>query len=66
VRTLERGSNELSARRVALHVLELDGVVLLASQSDGCYLGDPLFDDLLAELDRRAAVVMAARVGAAR
>ena len=42
----------------ALDVLGLDGVVLLASQSDGRYLGDPLFDDLLAELDRRAAVVL--------
>ncbi|HVN39548.1 MAG TPA: amidohydrolase family protein [Myxococcota bacterium] len=42
----------------ALDELGLDGVVLLASQSDGRYLGDPLFDDLLAELDRRAAVVL--------
>ena len=41
----------------ALDVLELDGVVLLASQSDGRYLGDPAFDELLAELDRRQAVV---------
>lgn len=38
-------------------MLKLDGVVLLASQSDGRYLGDPLFDELLAELDRRAALV---------
>jgi predicted TIM-barrel fold metal-dependent hydrolase len=41
----------------ALDVLGLDGVVLLASQSDGRYLGDQKFDELLAELDRRAAVV---------
>ncbi|MFI5314088.1 MAG: amidohydrolase family protein [Myxococcota bacterium] len=41
----------------ALDVLKLDGVVLLTSQSDGRYLGDPLFDDVMAELDRRAAVV---------
>jgi predicted TIM-barrel fold metal-dependent hydrolase len=41
----------------ALDTLELDGVVLLASQSDGRYLGDPAFDDLIAELDRREALV---------
>jgi 6-methylsalicylate decarboxylase len=41
----------------ALDVLGLDGVVLLASQSDGRYLGDPLFDEVFAELDRRSAVV---------
>jgi predicted TIM-barrel fold metal-dependent hydrolase len=41
----------------ALDVLRLDGVVLLSSQSDGRYLGDPAFDPLLAELDRRAALV---------
>ncbi len=41
----------------ALDVLGADGVVLLSSYSDGSYLGDPKFDDLLAELDRRAAVV---------
>jgi len=41
----------------ALDVLGLDGVVLLASQSDGRYLGDALFDELFAELDRRAALV---------
>ena len=41
----------------ALDELHLDGVVLLASQSDGRYLGDPLFDDLFAELQRRRAVV---------
>src|SRR5262249_14868756 len=36
----------------ALDVLGLDGVVLLASQSDGRYLGDPAFEELMAELDR--------------
>jgi predicted TIM-barrel fold metal-dependent hydrolase len=41
----------------ALDVLRLDGVVLLASQSDGRYPGDPAFDELMAELDRRSAVV---------
>jgi len=41
----------------ALDTLRLDGVVLLASQSDGRYLGDPLFDELFAELDRRRSVV---------
>ena len=41
----------------ALDSLGLDGVVLLASQSDGRYLGDPKFDELFAELDRRRAVV---------
>jgi predicted TIM-barrel fold metal-dependent hydrolase len=41
----------------ALDVLHLDGVVLLASQSDGRVLGDPAFDELFAELDRRRTVV---------
>jgi len=41
----------------SLDTLGLDGVVLLASQSDGRVLGDPLFDELFAELDRREAVV---------
>jgi predicted TIM-barrel fold metal-dependent hydrolase len=41
----------------ALDVLKLDGVVLFTSHSDGRYLGDPLFDDVMAELDRRRAVV---------
>jgi len=41
----------------ALDGLALDGVVLLASQSDGRVLGDPAFDELFAELDRREAVV---------
>jgi predicted TIM-barrel fold metal-dependent hydrolase len=41
----------------ALGPLGLDGIVLLASQSDGRYLGDPQFDELFAELERRACVV---------
>ncbi len=41
----------------ALDVLNADGVVLLSSYSDGSYLGDPMFDELLAEFDRRATVV---------
>jgi len=41
----------------ALDTLGADGVVLLSSHHDGSYLGDPRFDQLLAELDRRAAVV---------
>jgi predicted TIM-barrel fold metal-dependent hydrolase len=40
----------------ALDTLGLDGVVLLSSQSDGRYLGDPAFDALMADLDRRQAV----------
>ncbi len=41
----------------ALDTLHLDGVVLLASQSDGRVLGDPAFDEVFAELDRRQAIV---------
>jgi len=41
----------------ALDTLEMDGVVLLASQHDGRVLGDAAFDVLFAELDRRRAVV---------
>ncbi len=41
----------------ALDVLGADGIVLLSSHSDGSYLGDPRFDEVMAELDRRAAVV---------
>lgn len=41
----------------ALDTLGLDGIVLLASQSDGRYLGDPAFEEVMTELDRREAVV---------
>ena len=37
----------------AVDTLGLDGAVLLASQSDGRYLGDPAFEEVMAELDRR-------------
>lgn len=40
----------------ALDVLRLDGVLLLSNYA-GRYLGDPSFDAVLAELDRRSAVV---------
>lgn len=40
----------------ALDVLKADGVVLLGS-TDGHFLGDPLFDELMSELNRRRAVV---------
>ncbi len=38
-------------------VLDADGLVLQSSNSDGSYLGDPRFDPVLAELDRREALV---------
>jgi 6-methylsalicylate decarboxylase len=41
----------------ALDELGADGLVLLSSHSDGSYLGDPRFDELLAELDRRRTTV---------
>ncbi|RIJ13158.1 amidohydrolase [Pseudomonas sp. 91RF] len=40
----------------ALDVLKAEGIVLLGS-TDGVFLGDPRFDELMAELDRRKAVV---------
>lgn len=40
----------------ALDTLQLDGVALL-SNTNGAYLGDPFFDRLFGELDRRSAVV---------
>lgn len=40
----------------ALEELKADGVVLLGS-TDGRFLGDPRFDELMAELDRRSAIV---------
>jgi predicted TIM-barrel fold metal-dependent hydrolase len=46
----------LSEVEYALDTLGLDGVVLLAS-AGGRYLGDPGFDELLSELNRRRAIV---------
>ena len=46
----------LDAVRHAYDELSTDGVVLLAS-NHGTYLGDPAFDPVMAELDRRAAIV---------
>ena len=46
----------LEAIRHAYDDLSTDGVVLLAS-NQGTYLGDPAFEPVMAELDRRAAVV---------
>lgn len=40
----------------ALDVLKADGVVLLGS-TEGVFLGDPKLDELMAELDRRGAIV---------
>jgi 6-methylsalicylate decarboxylase len=40
----------------ALDVLHADGIVLLGS-TDGIFLGDARFDELMAELDRRGTVV---------
>ena len=40
----------------ALDSLGHDGVVLL-TDTEGCYLGDPEYEELFAELDRRSAVV---------
>lgn len=40
----------------ALDVLKADGVMLLASNA-GVFLGDPCFEELMAELDRREATV---------
>ena len=40
----------------ALDDLGADGVVLMSSHHDGSYPGDPRFDVVLAELDRRSAV----------
>lgn len=40
----------------ALDILRADGVVLMAS-NDGKFLGDPLFDELMYELNERSAIV---------
>lgn len=49
---------DLAAREAeyALDTLGADGVVLLGS-TEGVFLGDPRYDELMAELDRRATVV---------
>lgn len=47
----------LAALAEAFDDFGADGIVLQSSHSDGTYLGDPRFDPVLAELDRRAAVV---------
>lgn len=48
--------HSLDEARYALDTLHLDGVVLFAN-CQGRYLGDPLFDPLLDELNRRDCVV---------
>lgn len=40
----------------AFDVLGADGVVLMSSHLDGTYLGNPKFDAVMAELDRRNAI----------
>lgn len=42
----------------AFDVLGADGVVLLTNAWGGIYLGDPWFDPIMAELDRRHAIVL--------
>ena len=54
--TLPDVDGALAELAYALDELHLNGVVLLAS-AGGRYLGDPGFDDLFVELDRRRAVV---------
>ncbi|MFG2004350.1 amidohydrolase family protein [Spirillospora sp. NPDC048911] len=54
--TLPDVDGAVAAAAYALDDLSADGVVLLAN-SRGVYLGDPAFDPLMAELDRRGAVV---------
>ena len=46
----------LEAIREAYDEFHTDGVVLIAS-TQGTYLGDPRFEPVMAELDRRAAIV---------
>ncbi|MDR7080214.1 putative TIM-barrel fold metal-dependent hydrolase [Neobacillus niacini] len=54
--TLPDVDGALSEAAYALDELNADGIVLLAN-SKGTYLGDPLFDPLLEELNRRHTVV---------
>jgi 6-methylsalicylate decarboxylase len=54
--TLPDVDGAVAAAQYAFDELSADGVVLLAN-SRGCYLGSSGFDPLMAELDRRAAVV---------
>lgn len=54
--TLPDVEGALSAVQYAYDVLHADGVVLLTSVR-GTYLGDPSFEPLMEELDRRRAVV---------
>lgn len=53
---LPNGDYALDELNYALDDLKLDGVVLL-SNYDGYYLGDPKFDRLFSELNKRKAVV---------
>src|SRR5262249_54974000 len=46
----------LDAAAYALDELPADGVIMLAN-SRGSYLGDPAFDPLMVELDRRGTVI---------
>ena len=46
----------LEETRYAFDVLGADGVVLMSSHLDGSYLGDPRFDPVMDELNRRRAV----------
>lgn len=57
--TLPLPDVEGSLRELAygLDVLRLDGVVLLSSFSDGSYLGDPRYEELMAEIERRGATI---------
>ncbi len=41
----------------SLDTLNMDGVVLMSSQCDGSYLGDPKYDAVMDELNKRKAVV---------
>ncbi|MEO7243033.1 MAG: amidohydrolase family protein [Variovorax sp.] len=52
----------LTEAAYALDVLKLDGVGLFANY-EGVFLGDPAFDPLLAELDRRGAVAFVHPMG---